>query len=163
MPADYFSFFSTIAEASATLVGLLFVALSVDVGFENEERRAKQFALSETAFISLGGIFIIALFGLLPDGINFSAVMGVVLALVGIADLVRIQRLAAHVHYPRDLWYIFITIALYVCLAICCLWILFGTLTSGLLDLLCALLILLAGVSLARAWRALLITKRKPS
>ena len=162
MPAAYLSFFSAIAQASATLVGLLFVALSIDVGLEHEYR-AKQFALTETAFISLGGIFVISLLALLPGDARALPIGGLVLAVVGIADLVRIQRIVEHIHYPRDLWYIFITIAAYICLGASSYWMLHTSISDGLLGLFCIILVLLAGLSLARAWRALLITKRRPS
>lgn len=159
MPAEYLSFFSTIAEASATLLGLLFVSLSIDVGLENEFR-VRQFALSETAFVSLGGIFIIALLALLPSGLVLAAGGGIGLSFAGVIDLGRIQKLATRLDQPLDVWYITATIGTYGCLAACSTWLL----VSGKLDLslhiFCGLLVILSLVSLVRAWRALLINKR---
>jgi hypothetical protein len=162
MPSEYITFFTATATASATLVGLLFVALSIDVGLEHEYR-SKQFALTETAFISLGGVFIISLFALLPADFRITIGAGILLAVIGLADLARIERLSSHVHYPRDLWYIFVTVAVYVCLAGCSVLLIRQGVSATLLNLFCSLLAVLSAVSLVRAWRALLITKHKPS
>lgn len=162
MIQDYLSFFAVSAQTSATLVGLLFVALSIEVGLERESR-IKQFSLSETAFISLGGILIISLLALLPFGIMFAAFASVILSIVGIGGLLRIHRYFAHEHLPIDVWYIFVTLGIYVLLAGTAIWILLTNGTVALLDTFCVLIVFLFGLSLIRAWRALLIIRRHRS
>lgn len=159
MITAYGNFFAVLSTGAATLVGLLFVALSIDVGLEHEFR-VRQFVLSETAFISLSGIFIISLLALLPSGQFFMAVAAILLALFGISDLGRVNRAATHTHYPRDLWYISITIGAYFFLALNAISILRYGASGPWLASFATLLVILAGLSLLRAWRALLITKR---
>jgi hypothetical protein len=90
---DYTAFFSAVAAASAALVGLLFVALSVSVGGERRRFGEAERARSAIALALLSSPLIIALSALIPDanpGLaativgfgGFATTAGVVLRLV---------------------------------------------------------------------------------
>jgi hypothetical protein len=159
MPEQYSAFFAACSQASSALVGLLFVALSIDVGLEREFR-IKQYALSETAYISLVGIFIVSLLTLLPLGLSLIASAGIIFSLIGITGLLRLYKNLDHEHVPMDMWYIFTTIGVYMVLAVTCLWIMMTDGGGTSLSLFCLVFVILFGLSLIRAWRALRITKR---
>ncbi|MDB5238176.1 MAG: hypothetical protein JWM46_446 [Candidatus Kaiserbacteria bacterium] len=158
MLEQYSAFFIASSQASAALVGLLFVALSIDAGLEREFR-IKQYALSETAYISLAGIFTISLLTLLPAGLPLMAGASIIFSVIGIGALLRLYFSLAQERVPMDMWHIFVTIAVYTILAGTGAWILVANATVGSLNLFCILLISLFGLSLIRAWRALRITK----
>ena len=159
MPEQYSTFFVACSQAASALVGLLFVALSIDVGLEREFR-IKQYALSETAYISLVGIFVVSLLTLLPLELSLIAGTGIIFSLVGIVGLLRLYKNLDHEHVPMDMWYIFTTIGVYIVLASTCLWIMMTNGGGESLSLFCLLFVVLFGLSLIRAWRALRITKR---
>jgi hypothetical protein len=157
----YTSFFLASAGASAALVGLLFVSLSIDAELEKESR-IRQFMLTETAFISLGGIFLISLLALLPDGTALSTAGGIMLSIIGIWSLVRrTHRVADQLTFgAQDSWYLFVTVGVYFIFAATSLWIYATGGTIALWNAFCILIAVLSGISLVRAWRALLISKR---
>lgn len=159
MPEQYSTFFVACSQAASALVGLLFVALSIDVGLEREFR-IKQYALSETAYISLVGIFIVSLLTLLPLALSLIGGAGIIFSLIGIAGLLRLHKNFDHEHVPVDTYYTFATIGVYIVLAANCLWIIMTDGGGYSLSLFSFLFVVLFGLSLVRAWRALRITKR---
>jgi hypothetical protein len=159
---QYIPFFTATSQAAAALVGLLFIALSIDVGLDRGSR-IKQFALSETAFISLAGIFVISLLALLPYAVSLMAGVSVIFSVLGMVGLVRIHRYGNHEHLALDLVYVFFTIGIYLALAGTSVWIFATGGTIDLLNIFCVLFVVLFGLSLIRAWRALKITKRHAS
>ncbi len=159
MLEQYASFFAASSQASAALVGLLFVALSIDVDLERGFR-FKQFAFSETAFISLGGIFIISLLALLPSGLLLMTGASIVLSVIGIWGLLRRTHPQIKlVLLPVDFWQVFVTVGVYIWLAGTSLWLLTVEESVTLLNIFCMLLGILYVLSLIRAWRSLLIIK----
>jgi hypothetical protein len=158
MLEQYSTFFVACSQAASALVGLLFVALSIDVGLEREFR-IKQYALSETAYISLVGIFVVSLLTLFPVGLTLIAGAAIIFSVVGSAGLLRQRRGFVHERLPMDLWYIAVTIGVYVVLAATSLWIMLTNGGRDSLNLFCLLFVILFGLSLIRAWRALRITK----
>ena len=163
MLEQYSAFFVATSGAAAALVGLLFIALSVDADLEKRSR-IRQFTLTETAFISLAGIFVISLLALLPSGIPLMTSASILLSVAGTWSLLRRQhRYAANVFLPVDSWYIFMTIGVYVLFAATNIWIAATNGTIQSLNLFCALLVALFVLSLLLAWRALLINQHQAS
>lgn len=163
MPPEYIDFFMATCGASAGLVGLLFIALSVDADLE-KKFRIRQFTLTETAFIALGGIFVISLLALIPSGMQLMSGAGIFLSIPGTWSLLRRKhRYAANVFLPVDSWYIMITACVYILFGITSVWILLTNGTTFLLNIFCVLIVALFVLSLLRAWRALLITQQKTS
>jgi hypothetical protein len=159
MLEPYTAFFAATSDASAALVGLLFIALSIDANLEKGSR-IRQFSLTETAFIALGGIFVISLLALVPSGMPLMTGASIILSIAGTWSLLRRKhRYAVNVFLPVDSWYIFVTVCVYVVFAATSVWILATNGTVHSLNLFCALLVALFMLSLLRAWRALLITQ----
>lgn len=117
-----------------------------------------------SAIVPLGGIFLISLLALFPSGVLPVACVSILFSIVGSwALLNHDHRYPSHVHQPSDYWYIFLTVTVYVLLAGTSIWILLTDATPYSLDVFCGLIVILFGLSLIRAWRALLITKHHPS
>lgn len=99
IPATYQAFFATSAGAGATLVGLLFVAISIapERIFGTSAVFERQLAAS-TAFTALLNAFFISLCALIP-GTNISVVtlvmgaLGMINSLVMVVNLVRLRLL----------------------------------------------------------------------
>ena len=96
MPPAYGSFLSAITGASATIVGLLFVALTIDPERVRHQAAADRQLSAALAFYALLDPLLVGLLGLLPgDGIAGTArifgSIGIVLTL-GIARAARARR-----------------------------------------------------------------------
>lgn len=165
MLGNYTVVFAASAGAAAALVGLIFVALTIDVGLE-KEFRIKQYTLSETALISLGGIFVISLFALLPSGMLLMVGASIALSAFSICNIARIwillrrkRRYAPDVLLPVDYVVGSATVGTYILLASTSLWVLKMNGTVGSLNTFCTLLVVLFVLSLVRVWRTLLIIR----
>ena len=124
MLQSYIDFFAATCGASAGLVGLLFIALSVDADLE-KKFKIRQFTLTETAFIALGGIFVISLLALIPSGMQLMAGASILLSVAGTWSLLRRKhRYAANIFLPVDSWYIMVTMCVYVLFGLTSVWIL---------------------------------------
>lgn len=90
VPSSYISFFAGSAQAAAALVGLLFVAVSVDPERIIKRGAApERQAVAESAFTALVNAFFISLGGLVP-----AVHLGVVVLWMSIASLVDTVSLA---------------------------------------------------------------------
>jgi hypothetical protein len=68
VPEDFVSFFSVSAGASATLIGLLFIAISIEPGrVFGSEARAEAAAKASSAFTVLANVFFVSLAALITS------------------------------------------------------------------------------------------------
>ena len=86
-PESFRDFFLTTVGASASFIGLLFVALSIIMSRSDSRIEARERRLAESSFIALVNIFFISLEALLPNqNIGFIAI---ILGFAGIYRSVR--------------------------------------------------------------------------
>jgi len=83
-------FYLTAGAASATLIGLLFVGLSINLDEFTSERGADLRLLAEQAFANFIFVLLIALFVLVPN--QDASSLTVELAIIGIAGAIRMVR-----------------------------------------------------------------------
>ncbi|HEX4103880.1 MAG TPA: hypothetical protein VHZ04_00135 [Candidatus Paceibacterota bacterium] len=87
-PASFNSFLLACVEASASLIGLLFVALSLVLGRAGgDELEFRERRLAETAFTALANAFFLSLDALLPSA-NIGWI-AIIFALIGIRSSYR--------------------------------------------------------------------------
>jgi hypothetical protein len=89
---DYRDFFVVIASSSATLIGLLFVAISVSKGRSQPHPQVMQEFRSAASLLAFTNPFSVALFGLVPgDNIGYPAaivgVIGVIFTAAGVRTI----------------------------------------------------------------------------
>jgi hypothetical protein len=91
VPAEYDAYFGAAATASAALIGLLFVAVSVrDDSIFGSKATPGGEALAITAFTGLVNSFVVSLLGLIPK-VNIGE-PAVIAAVIGLVSTVRLQR-----------------------------------------------------------------------
>jgi hypothetical protein len=91
VPAEYDAYFGAAATASAALIGLLFVAVSVrDDSIFGQKATPGGEALAITAFTGLVNSFVVSLLGLIPK-VNIGE-PAVIAAVIGLVSTVRLQR-----------------------------------------------------------------------
>lgn len=90
LAASWHDFYLTAGTASATLIGLLFVGLSINLDEFTAEAGADLRLLAEQAFANFLFVLLISLFVLIPnqDAISFT----IELAIVGVAGVLRMIR-----------------------------------------------------------------------
>jgi hypothetical protein len=109
VPGVYDSYFAALATASAALIGLLFVAVSVrDETIFGPKAMPGGEALAVTAFIGLVSSFVVSLIGLIPE-VNIGE-PAVIMAVISIVATVRLQR---RLHAGRNLIALIITMLAY--------------------------------------------------
>ncbi len=86
--AKWDSFYGSIAGVSATLVGLLFVAVSINPKIANSRTRAGLNAWTGQTFQSFSAVLLLALITQIPDGSGRTLIIGV--AIVGAQGLARL-------------------------------------------------------------------------
>jgi len=114
-------FYTLLGTASATLVGLLFVAASVSSGVFSSDRRAPLRAFLSASVVHFSGILAVCLMVLAPvrSGIGFSAMIvaggGFGLVYCGLIwrDLVR-DGLSARIDLEDRVWYVGIPVIGYL-------------------------------------------------
>jgi hypothetical protein len=84
VPADYQDFLVAVVTASASFIGLLFVAVSLvtDTNGKSPKRLAKENAIAEGSYTGLINLFFVSLFALTPH-----AEIGHVMAIMGLLGL----------------------------------------------------------------------------
>jgi hypothetical protein len=98
VPDAYHDFFLASVGASAALIGLLFVAISIaPEGIFGPEANGERQGLAVSAFIVLGNVFFLSLAGLMPD-LN----LGLIAVVTGASGLTNIIMLTADVR-PRKM------------------------------------------------------------
>jgi len=109
VPGVYYAYLGAAATASAALIGLLFVAVSVrdDTIFGPKAMPGGE-ALAITAFNGLVNSFVVSLLGLIPK-VNIGE-PAVIMAVVGVVATVRLQR---RLHASRNLIVLAVTLLAY--------------------------------------------------
>lgn len=95
--AKWEAFYGSVAGVSATLVGLLFVAVSINPRIANSRTRAGLSTWASQTFQSFSAMLLLALITQIPDGSGRTLIIGV--AIIGAQGLARlvydIQRIRA--------------------------------------------------------------------
>ena len=86
--ADWDTFYGSIAGVSATLVGLLFVAVSISPRIANSRTRAGLNAWTSQTFQSFSAVLLLALITQIPDGSGRTLIIGV--SIIGAQGLTRL-------------------------------------------------------------------------
>jgi hypothetical protein len=109
VPGAYTAYFAAMATASAALIGLLFVAVSVrdDTIFGPKAMPGGE-ALAVTAFVGLVSSFVVSLLGLTPK-VNIGE-PAVIMAVISIVAIVRLQH---RLHAGRNPIVLAITLLVY--------------------------------------------------
>ena len=109
VPGMYDAYLGAVATASAALIGLLFVAVSVrDESIFGPKATPGGEALAITAFSGLVNSFVVSLLGLIPK-VNVGQ-PAVIMAVVGVIATVRLQR---RLHASRNRIVLAITLLAY--------------------------------------------------
>jgi hypothetical protein len=109
VPSAYDAYLAAVATASAALIGLLFVAVSVrDDSIFGPNAIPGGEALAITAFTGLVNAFVVSVLGLIPK-VNIGE-PAVIMAVIGIVAAVRLQR---RLHAGRNLIVLAITLLAY--------------------------------------------------
>jgi len=158
MPAPYHAFLSAVAAAAATLIGLLFVAVTVDPDRVRHQNEADRQVMAGMALLAFVDPLFVGLAGLLPgdgDG-STSLVLGVIglvlTLLVGRSVLVR--RLAGK-HPSTSLALLALSAAVYLGQAAASQALLASHGGSGAENDLASALIILLVVGIMRSWTLL--------
>jgi hypothetical protein len=110
VPGVYDAYLGAAATASAALIGLLFVAVSVrDDSIFGPKATPGGEALAITAFTGLVNSFVVTLLGFIPK-VNIGQ-PAVIMAVVGVVATLRLQR---RLHASRNLIVLAITLLAYV-------------------------------------------------
>ena len=109
VPGVYYPYLGAAATASAALIGLLFVAVSVrDESIFGPKAMPGGEALAITAFNGLVNSFVVSLLGLIPK-VNIGQ-PAVIMAVIGVVATVRLQR---RLHAGRNLIVLAVTLLAY--------------------------------------------------
>ena len=109
VPGAYDAYFGAAATASAALIGLLFVAVSVrDDSIFGPKATPGGEALAIIAFTGLVNSFVVSLLGLIPK-VNIGE-PAVIAAVIGVVATVRLQR---RLHASRNLIVLVVTLLAY--------------------------------------------------
>ena len=109
VPGAYDAYLGAAATASAALIGLLFVAVSVrDDSIFGPKATPGGEALAITAFTGLVNSFVVSLLGLIPK-VNIGE-PAVIAAVIGVVATVRLQR---RLHASRNLLVLVVTLLAY--------------------------------------------------
>jgi hypothetical protein len=91
-------FYTLVGTAGATLLGLLFIAVSLGAGFLNEERAAATRAFYSPVVVHFTAVFFISAIGLFPahSPVIFACLVGICAAVGGTISLITTIELLRH-------------------------------------------------------------------
>ena len=171
MPLDPFKdFLIACVGASASFIGLLFVALSLvlarqgtDVELEFTDRR-----LAESAFTALVNVFFVSLVALIPgnDGIGWAAL---VVAVIGLRSswrlFMRLKEVIKKDPNPldrrRESYWIAVSLVVYVIQGLYAVRIIMNPMNVSNLNDMMSILLVLFGAGLLRSWELTGIRQKK--
>jgi hypothetical protein len=164
-PESFEAFFATSAGVGATLVGLLFVAISIaPERVFGKEARAEHQLIASSAFTALVNAFFISLGALIPSSTSTAAgtvvlVMGCIALLNSAATLLNLGRQSGLMEMIRSsrqsVWLLLVGIALYGCEVWNAAALVRAPTNTAPLYTICALLVAVYGFGIVRAWQLL--------
>jgi hypothetical protein len=160
VPEDFVSFFSVSAGASATLIGLLFIAISIEPArVFGSEARAEAQATAASAFIALANVFFVSLAALIPHtGLGIPVLVMSTFALLNTVQMGRDLWRSEGRHARRG-WALVLGGLVIYGFELRLGWELFrnptGMGSERYLDGLAFLMVGIYGIALARAWELL--------
>lgn len=168
MPQPWHDFYALIGTASATLVGLMFVAASVGTGVFTHERQAGMRTFLSPTVVAFSTVLATSLLGVLPASdprvlAGFVGGMG----LLGLAYSWRVWRrmvgsgIAAAIDHEDRVWYVVAPAAAYAVLAAAGAAIRFAPDAAGAVLAAAACLLLLAGIRNAWDMTTWVLLRRK--
>lgn len=151
VPSAYFTFFAAIATGAATLIGLLFVAVSIrDQTIFGPRAIPGGEALAVSAFSGLVNSLVVSLLAIIPqDNIGVGAIILAVLTTVSII------RLHARLHWARNTLVLSLAIIAYAIQFIYGILLLINPNDSSAVNNLCYVVFATLIFSLQRAWSLL--------
>jgi hypothetical protein len=156
--APFKDFLIASVGASASFIGLLFVALSVVMGRKSEDSELEfnDRRLAESAFTAFANVFFVSLVALMPDtNIGWAAL---VMALIGLNNSWRLFAWAKKIkaqggpHLEREIFWISASVIVYLLEAIYALGILIHPTSASDLNWITSIIIALFGGGLVRSW-----------
>jgi hypothetical protein len=159
-------FYVLVGTAGATLVALLFVAVSLGVGFLTEARAAATRVFYSPIIVHFAAVFFVSAISLIPEhGSTFFAALigGTAVCGIGVSTFTTIQLLRHHwTDYLQDhIGYGLLPLAAYVALVAAAVMIF--TQHAEALDVLAGALLLLLVVNIRNAWDLTLSMVRRHS
>jgi hypothetical protein len=155
--SDFHEFFAAIAESSATLTGLLFVALSVAPNARARSTREGviQQVRASAALMAFTSALVVSLFGLIPqDNVGWPAIVlgivGLLFTAAGLRSVVTVTETSAQ--FRRQLPLFLILLAVFGAEIGGGIALLADRQSTGAVDLICDVLIASLVVGVARAW-----------
>ncbi|MEI9914292.1 MAG: hypothetical protein WDN66_04965 [Candidatus Saccharibacteria bacterium] len=150
VPVDYTNFFVAVLTASASFIGLLFVAMTLIVDKSSKSRKqiVKENISAEASYIALLNLFFVALVALTPQAqLNYvMAIMGV----LGILSSVRLFRSGLRNGASRGI--LGISTVIYVLEIVYGVYLIFNSNKTISETLLLIIVFTLFGSALGRAW-----------
>jgi hypothetical protein len=160
VPEDFLTFFSVSAGASATLIGLLFIAISIEPArVFGSEARAEAQATAASAFTALANVFFVSLAALIPHiGVGIPVLVMSAFALINTVQTGR-DLWSSEGRHARRGWALVLGGFVIYGFELRLGWALFrnpaGMGSQGDLDGLAFLILGIYGIALARAWELL--------
>lgn len=154
----YHDFLIACVGASASFIGLLFVALSLVITRKGEsvELEFSDRRLAESAFTALANVFFVCLVALMPDtNIGIGAI---VMALIGVRSSWLLFKRAKDIQkegggYPkREVFWIIASLVIYLVQGIYAVRLLMHPLNAADLNMMTTIIITLFAAGLARSW-----------
>jgi hypothetical protein len=163
---DFVTFFSVSAGASATLIGLLFIAISIEPArVFGSGARAEAQAAAASAFTALANVFFVSLAALIPHtGLGIPVMVMSALAVVNTVQMGR-DLWRSEGRRARRGWVLVLGGLVIYGFELRLGWELFrnpaGMASEGYLDALAFLMLGIYGIALARAWELLGASPRR--
>jgi hypothetical protein len=151
VPTTFVPYFTAIATATAALIGLLFVAVSLrDESIFGKDARPGGEALAVSAFTGLVNSFAVAVLAMIPDAnVGYAAV---VLAVLSLAGAVRLNQ---RLHAAKNLLVYVTTLAAYGTQLGYGIYLILSPHDGNAVRNVCYILFATMVVALARAWNLL--------
>lgn len=160
MPLDaYKDFFITCVGASASFIGLLFVALSVILDNEKAKLEVLDRRRAENSFIAFTNIFFVSFVALIPG--NAMGVVALISAIISLYVLFRLFTAENYVRIAGSSWaWLIVTIIVYILEAVFAVFNVINPANSFPISMLVVIIMVLFAMGLLRAWELTGIHRR---
>jgi len=146
-PANFNDFFITCVGASASFIGLLFVAISVVLSRGDSQLEFNDRRLAETAFMALTNIFFISLQAVMP-----AANIGYIAIIFGLLGIRSAFRIFSHRKEDQAILWFVSSNAVYLFQIFYSIRILMNPTDVGNIYAIASLILILFGGALIRSW-----------